>query len=96
MPTKAPLYGPPKTERPSAAKRGYGHRWRIYRRWFLSQPENALCRQCKAEGKIVNAIDVDHIKPVRGADDPLFWEPSNHQGLCLPHHRSKTRIESMT
>lgn len=36
------------------------------------------------------AEEVDHIIPVTGPDDPLFWEPSNHQGLTKACHSRKT------
>jgi 5-methylcytosine-specific restriction enzyme A len=75
--------------RPSAAKRGYDARWRLYREWFLSQPENVLC---KWRGCHQPATVVDHIKPHKG-DYGLFWDPANHQGLCKPHHDMKTARE---
>lgn len=74
--------------RGNAAQRGYGHRWRKYRRSFLAA--NPLCVHCEQEGRVTAATDVDHIKAVRGKDDPLFWEPSNIQGLCGACHRKKT------
>ena len=80
--------------RGTSAERGYGNtRWRKYRKWFLSQRENALCVDCMKEGRAVPATDVDHIVPVDGPDDPLFWEQTNHQGLCHSHHSSKTAKE---
>src|SRR5688572_4946023 len=75
--------------RPSAAARGYGHRWRLYRLQFLK--EHPLCVTCERENVLHPATDVDHIEPVTGPDDPLFWEPTNHQALCSPHHSAKTR-----
>jgi 5-methylcytosine-specific restriction protein A len=91
MPTKAKTHRPSghrtyDQQRGSAAARGYGYRWRIYRRWFLRR--NPLCSCGQA------ATDVDHIKAVSGPDDPLFWEPSNHQPLCHPCHSAKTRREN--
>jgi 5-methylcytosine-specific restriction enzyme A len=38
--------------------------------------------------------DVDHITPVNGPEDPLFWEQSNHQGLCHSCHNHKTAKEN--
>lgn len=78
-------------DRPSAARRGYGHRWRIYRRWYLAR--NPLCVRCQAEGRIEPATDVDHIKPVDGPYDPGFWDGDNHQALCHVHHSAKTATE---
>ena len=72
--------------RPSAIRRGYGRQWQRYRKWFLSDPVNAMC----ATGCGLPSTDVDHIQPVAGPDDPLFWEPSNHQALCHGCHSRKT------
>lgn len=75
--------------RPSAHQRGYGRRWRAYTALYLR--EHSLCVTCLAEQKLERATLVDHIQPVTGPDDPLFWEPSNHQALCGYHHGVKTR-----
>lgn len=80
------------TRRPSAAKRGYGHRWRIYRRWYLAK--NPLCVRCQADGRIEPATDVDHIRPVDGPYDPEFWEETNHEALCHACHSRKTATEN--
>lgn len=77
-------------ERGSAAKRGYDRRWRKYTAWFLAQPENRICR-CGC-GRL--SREVDHIKPVTGPDDPMFWEPTNHQGLTHECHSRKTASEN--
>lgn len=71
--------------RPSAAKRGYGHRWRKLRRLVLNrQPV------CKAKGCNRFATDVDHIVPKnRGGDDSM----DNLQGLCHSCHSVKTATE---
>lgn len=74
-------------ERPSPSKRGYGDRWRKYRVWFLKQHPLCAC------GCGRPATDVDHIQPVDGPDDPLFWDESNHQGLTHACHSSKTARE---
>lgn len=37
---------------------------------------------CTQQGLIVHARVLDHITPVSGADDPLFFDPSNLQWLC--------------
>ncbi len=61
-------------KRGTSTHRGYGARWTKYRKLFLAR--NPLC-SC---GQV--ATDVDHIAPVSGADDRLFWKESNHQALC--------------
>lgn len=74
-------------DRPSAAARGYDRRWQRYRLMFLRR--NPLCAGCQR----VSAEHVDHIQPVKGPADPLFWEPTNHQGLCASCHSQKTARE---
>lgn len=78
-------------ERGTAASRGYGSRWSRYSKRFREQ--NPLCVMCKKEGKLKVGNCVDHIIPVNGPDDPLFWEPSNHQTLCTRCHSIKTASE---
>ena len=73
--------------RPSAAKRGYGRKWRKESKAFLA--EHPFCVHCEAEGRTVAATVVDHIKPHRG-DPKLFWSRRNWQGLCVMHHNRKT------
>lgn len=75
--------------RGTAAQRGYGARWARYRRAFLSAHPICAAPEC---GRA--ATDVDHITAVRGPNDPLFWEPSNHQGLCHSCHSRKTATEN--
>lgn len=71
-----------------SAARGYGWRWRKYREQFLR--EHPLCKACELRGQLAPSTDVDHISPVSGPDDPLFWDPTNHQALCHACHSSKT------
>ena len=48
-----------------------------------------LCVECRREGRIVPATEVDHI--VRHQGDPrLFWNLPNLQALCFTHHKEKT------
>ena len=75
--------------RASASKRLYGYRWQVQREWFLQQPENALCRDCLAQGITTAATDVDHVIPHRG-DLGLFWDQDNWQSLCKSCHSRKT------
>jgi len=69
----------------------YGRRWRKARRLYLTI--NPLCVFCQRDGQTTAASVVDHIKPHKG-DAHLFWNESNWQGLCQPHHDStKQRME---
>jgi 5-methylcytosine-specific restriction enzyme A len=77
-------------ERETASQRGYGSKWRRYAQRFRNR--NPLCVRCPSDNPSPAEL-VDHIKPVSGANDPLFWVPSNHQGLCWSCHSKKTTTE---
>jgi 5-methylcytosine-specific restriction protein A len=81
----------PQAPRPSATARGYDARWRAFRAWFLRH--HPLCVACAKDGKVVPAQHVDHVQPVEGPDDPLFYAEGNHQSLCVAHHAAKTARE---
>lgn len=74
--------------RGSAAERGYDAKWRKYRVAFLADPDHALCVFCKAKGIVTPATVVDHVVDHKG-DQSLFWDPTNHQGLCKPCHDAR-------
>ena len=76
-----------KDNRPNAAKRGYGSRWRRARDGHLRA--NPLCAECTREGITTIATLVDHIDPPKG-DIKKFWDRDNWQSLCTPHHNRKT------
>lgn len=70
--------------------KGYNHKWRRYRARYLRV--NPLCNRCGSFGKTSLATVVDHIKPCDNDNDPLFYEPTNHQPLCRDCHAWKTRV----
>jgi len=78
--------------RPSSGRRGYGRRWQTYSRGYLAR--NPLCVICARNGITRASEATDHIKPVTGPDDPLFWPESNHQALCWSCHSRKTATEN--
>lgn len=52
-----------------------------------------LCVMCDKEGKVEPARVADHVRPHRG-DAALFWDETNLQSLCRPHHdRDKQATE---
>ncbi len=77
-------------QRENSNKRGYGWRWQKYRIGFLKK--NPLCVHCKENDVITTATDVDHKIPAKPSE-PLFWDKSNHQGLCHSCHSIKTATE---
>lgn len=72
-----------KYSRKSRSERGYTYAWQKARKRFLA--EHPMCVMCEEQGVLRGATIVDHITPHRG-DMELFWEPSNWQALCKPHH----------
>lgn len=75
--------------RGNAAGRGYDRNWQRLRKLVLhSEP---LCRECKRNGKLTAATEVDHIVPLTasGTND---WE--NLQPLCHECHSRKTAAEN--
>lgn len=76
-------------QRGSAARRGYGSRWRKLRNMKLSV--NPLCEECLQYGLTTAATEVDHIVAKRqgGKDE---WE--NLRSLCKPCHSRKTAMEN--
>lgn len=78
-----------KTTKPrgSAHERGYTKRWARYSKDRLKA--HPLCVQCWAEDVMAPAHVTDHVIPHKG-NNRLFWDPTNHQSLCLTHHNRKT------
>ena len=68
--------------RGTATERGYTSRWSKYSKWFLSQPNNQICK-LHLPGCTIVAQCVDHIEPVNGAGDFKFWNTINHQPACI-------------
>ncbi|EFB6644566.1 TPA: HNH endonuclease signature motif containing protein, partial [Escherichia coli] len=71
--------------------RGYSRQWDKYRALYLSK--NPLCVRCLAKGIYTPALVVDHIIPINGGGDVLFWPEWNHQALCQTCHNRKTTRE---
>lgn len=81
-----------RTEESKKWRKLYGTaQWIKGRAWFLRN--NPLCVFCEEEGRAEPATVVDHIKPHKG-DKTLFYDVSNWQGLCAPHHdKTKQAME---
>lgn len=61
-------------------------RWQRHRTSLLSQPEWAQC--CHCSPTTVASQVIDHIAPW-SLFPSLFWDETNHQGLCHYHHNLK-------
>lgn len=77
--------------RGTSASRGYSYKWS--KASALYRKNNPLCVMCQKQGVLKINNCVDHIVPVNGPDDPLFWVESNWQGLCTSCHSRKTALE---
>ncbi|MFL9933603.1 HNH endonuclease signature motif containing protein [Paraburkholderia sp. RL18-103-BIB-C] len=65
-------------------------RWRRLRAAHLH--EHPCCVMCLAQGYDTTATVVDHRCPHHG-NLRLFFDPSNLQSLCKPHHDSSKQWE---
>ena len=50
---------------------------------------------CLEDGRLTPANVVDHIREHKG-DESLFFDSSNLQSLCAPHHNSVKQSEERT
>ena len=64
--------------------------WRAVRAAFLR--EHPLCVQCAARGRVVAAVVVDHVVPIK--DGGARFDTGNCQALCISHHNAKTASET--
>lgn len=76
--------------RGSAHERGYTSKWQRYSKWFLRQPDNVFCK-LQLPGCTNLAQCVDHVEPPSSPEDPLFWDPKNHQAACIHCNSVKGR-----
>ncbi len=63
--------------------------WKRFREAHLNA--EPLCRICKADGRLVEAVIVDHIIP--RSEGGAGLDHQNCQSLCAKHHAIKTRKE---
>lgn len=64
--------------------------WRAARALVLAG--EPLCRECAKAGRVVPAVQVDHVRAVKDGGAP--FDPENLQPLCLACHSRKTLAES--
>ncbi len=76
----------------STSKKGYGRKWQRFRESVFKKrlrEGKAFCAECgHAFG--ADSPHGDHITPVKGPDDPLFFVESNIQVLHAECHGRKT------
>ncbi len=65
-------------------------RWREVRAAFLR--EHALCGACAARGRVVAAVVVDHVVPIKDGVARFDW--ANLAALCVADHNAKTACET--
>lgn len=77
------------SESKTAAERGYGPEWRKLRKRIMAR-DTHLCQECKRNGIMTQAKEVDHIvnKASGGTD-----EDDNLEAICTPCHKKKTILE---
>jgi 5-methylcytosine-specific restriction protein A len=97
MPKRPPVHRavPARTKVHHAAPPRYGQGrggrpWRRKRDAVLKR-DGHLCRQCRREGALTLASQVDHVVPVAegGTDDE-----TNLEAICDLHHLAKTQAEA--
>ena len=64
--------------------------WRVLRAAFLR--EHPVCGLCAARGRVVAAVVVDHVVPVK--DGGARLDVANLQALCVTCHNRKTAQET--
>lgn len=70
--------------RGGATERGYDSRWARFRRMFLSANPICACGCGRA------SVEIHHLTPVSGPNDPLFYEESNLVALTKQCHSRET------
>ena len=63
--------------------------WRAVRAAFLR--EHPLCAHCTARGRVVAAVVVDHVVPIK--DGGARFDTRNCQALCISDHNAKSALE---
>jgi len=72
------------------AARGYGNDWVAVRNRHLgANPRCVVCGATRSAGG--RPLEVDHIRPFRGLDDPLRLNPANLRTVCRACHNQKKR-----
>jgi len=79
-----------RTDKQTSTQRGYGYAWQKARAGHLRS--HPLCVYCEREGRVTAATIVDHKVPHRG-NQTLFWDQTNWQSMCKPHHDGQKQRE---
>ena len=64
--------------------------WRAVRATFLRV--HPLCVLCQQRGRVVPAVVVDHVQPLKDGGARFEWH--NLQALCVSDHNAKTAAET--
>ena len=79
-------------EKTPEGKRIYDARWTKFRNHYFRNPAKVFCVECKRQGALVIATDLDHITPLAVRPD-LKYDEANLQPLCKSCHSRKTAYE---
>ena len=64
-------------------------RWRKARDYAIRRDgRRCVISGCRVDMRAKGMTQVDHI--IEEQDGGNFWDPTNHQVICFPHHRAKT------
>jgi 5-methylcytosine-specific restriction endonuclease McrA len=79
--------------RENSHRRGYTNQWRAFRKrlWQHVVRKTGTIPKCAMCGKSLGQqVHFDHKTPIKSAEDPLFYEPTNIQFLHPHCHAAKT------
>ena len=85
------IHGGEKTQKDKDNSKLYSTAY--WKKQRIAQLSNSpLCQACLLEGKVVQAVAIDHIFPHR--QDANKFKNNLFQSLCVPHHTLKTQEEN--
>jgi len=82
---------PEKPKRGNSARRGYDPAWQRFRAAYAAT-HPPFCAHC-SKSFPSRQMHLDHIKAFHGLDDPLRFDESNLQWLCVVCHARETNTQ---
>jgi len=68
--------------------RGYGNDW--YKARAAKLREDPLCKRCLRMQRTELAVEIHHIRPFKGVNDPLRLDMANLESMCKTCHQAAT------